>query len=104
MAATSIAFAQLYMYRLTLCMHSTVVMATLSPQDDVTFTGTISGDVFVWKGHVLSRVVSQAHSGPVFAMFTSLEDGLLVSAGKERRWVWLSWQRGGRANGPLVHT
>ena len=55
-------------------------------QDDITFTGSISGDVYVWKGHVLSRVVSQAHSGPVFAMFTCLEDGLILTAGKERRY------------------
>lgn len=37
----------------------------------------------MWKGAVLCRLVSQAHSGPVFAMFTCLEDGLIVSAGKE---------------------
>ena len=27
--------------------------------------------------------MSRAHSGPVFAMFTCLEDGLIVTAGKE---------------------
>ena len=57
----------------------------VSLQDDVTFTGSISGDIFIWKSNVLTRVVSQAHSGPVFAMYTSLDDGLVVSAGKERR-------------------
>ena len=50
----------------------------------MTFTGSISGDVFVWKDNVLTRLVSQAHSGPIFAMYTCLEDGLIVSAGKER--------------------
>ena len=54
-------------------------------KDDITFTGSISGDVYVWKGHTLSRVVSQAHTGPVFAMYTCLEDGLILTAGKERR-------------------
>ena len=54
-------------------------------QDDITFTGSISGDVYVWKGHALSRVVSQAHTGPVFAMYTCLEDGLVLTAGKERK-------------------
>ncbi len=54
-------------------------------QDDVTFTGAVNGDVWVWQGVVLSRVVAGAHTGPVFAMFTTLEDGLLVSAGKERK-------------------
>lgn len=51
----------------------------------MTFTGTVSGDVYVWTGAVVTRVVTAAHSGPVFAMFTSLEDGLVLSAGKERR-------------------
>ena len=52
-------------------------------QGDVTFTGAISGDVYAWKGPVLSYVVTRAHSGPVFSMFTCLEDGLIVTAGKE---------------------
>ncbi|KAL5463172.1 hypothetical protein EMCRGX_G032049 [Ephydatia muelleri] len=52
--------------------------------DDVTFTGSVSGDVFVWKGGILSRIVSCAHSGPVFSMHTCSDDGLVVSAGKER--------------------
>ena len=50
----------------------------------MTFTGSISGDVFVWCEGVLSRLISRAHSGPVFAMYTCLQDGLIVSAGKER--------------------
>ena len=57
--------------------------SSLHAQDNTTFTGSINGDVYVWKGSILSRVVSRAHSGPVFAMFTCLEDGLIVSAGKE---------------------
>jgi len=35
---------------------------------------------------MLTRVIMDAHSGPVFAMYTSLEDGLIVSGGKERRY------------------
>lgn len=53
-------------------------------QNNLTFTGTISGDVCVWKEHVLCRVVARAHSGPVFAMYTTLRDGLIVTGGKER--------------------
>ncbi|KAF6128651.1 hypothetical protein HJG60_000539 [Phyllostomus discolor] len=45
---------------------------------------TISGDVCVWKEHVLCRVVARAHTGPVFAMYTTLRDGLIVTGGKER--------------------
>lgn len=50
----------------------------------MTFTGSVSGDVFVWQGRELSRIVAQAHSGPVMTMYTCLEDGLILSAGKER--------------------
>ncbi|KFO18258.1 Echinoderm microtubule-associated protein-like 5 [Fukomys damarensis] len=52
--------------------------------NNLTFTGTISGDVCVWKEHVLCRVVARAHNGPVFAMYTTLRDGLIVTGGKER--------------------
>ncbi|KAJ8792128.1 hypothetical protein J1605_019979 [Eschrichtius robustus] len=46
--------------------------------------GTISGDVCVWKDHILCRIVARAHNGPVFAMYTTLRDGLIVTGGKER--------------------
>ncbi|XP_023384633.1 echinoderm microtubule-associated protein-like 5 [Pteropus vampyrus] len=53
-------------------------------QNNLTFTGTISGDVCVWKDHILCRIVARAHNGPVFAMYTTLRDGLVVTGGKER--------------------
>jgi hypothetical protein len=56
-------------------------------QNNLTFTGSISGDVCVWKENVLCRVVARAHNGPVFAMYTTLRDGLIVTGGKERPWV-----------------
>ena len=43
----------------------------------------MSGDVFVWKDNTLLRMVLKAHSGPVFSMFTTLRDGLIVTGGKE---------------------
>jgi len=49
----------------------------------VTYTGAMSGDVFVWKDNTLLRMVLKAHSGPVFSMFTTLRDGLIVTGGKE---------------------
>ncbi|CAB1335195.1 unnamed protein product, partial [Coregonus sp. 'balchen'] len=52
--------------------------------NNLTFTGTISGDVCVWKDHILVRVVAKAHTGPVFTMYTTLRDGLIVTGGKER--------------------
>lgn len=59
-------------------------------QNNLTFTGTISGDVCVWKDHVLIRIVAKAHNGPVFTMYTTLRDGLIVTGGKERPWVFFS--------------
>uniref|UniRef100_A0AAZ1Y3K4 EML-like second beta-propeller domain-containing protein n=1 Tax=Oreochromis aureus TaxID=47969 RepID=A0AAZ1Y3K4_OREAU len=38
---------------------------------------TISGDVCVWKEHILVRIVAKAHTGPVFTMYTTLRDVLL---------------------------
>lgn len=41
----------------------------------------------MWREHFLVRVVAKAHSGPVFTMYTTLRDGLIVTGGKERPWV-----------------
>ncbi|WAR18910.1 EMAL6-like protein [Mya arenaria] len=51
--------------------------------NNVTYTGAMSGDVYVWKDQILQRLVQKAHSGPVFSMFTTLRDGLIVTGGKE---------------------
>ena len=47
----------------------------------------MSGDVFVWAGSSLARIVSQAHSGPIFTMYTTLKDGKIVTGGKEKVYV-----------------
>ena len=60
------------------------VFAILCVQNNVTFTGAMNGDVYVWKDTTLTRVVQKAHSGPVFSMFTTLRDGLIVTGAKER--------------------
>uniref|UniRef100_H3AR31 EMAP like 6 n=1 Tax=Latimeria chalumnae TaxID=7897 RepID=H3AR31_LATCH len=52
--------------------------------NNLTFTGAINGDVYVWKDYFLIRVVAKAHTGPVFTMYTTLRDGLIVTGGKER--------------------
>nr|XP_024658595.1 echinoderm microtubule-associated protein-like 6 [Maylandia zebra] len=39
-------------------------------------------DVYVWREHFLVRVVAKAHSGPVFTMYTTLRDGLIVTGGR----------------------
>lgn len=59
----------------------------------MTYTGAISGDVYVWQDSSLTRVVTKAHNGPVFAMFTTLRDGLLVTGGKEISLVVFSFNR-----------
>ncbi|XP_036887500.1 echinoderm microtubule-associated protein-like 5 isoform X3 [Sturnira hondurensis] len=60
------------------------MLAVAFGASNLTFTGAVSGDVCVWKEHVLCRVVARAHTGPVFAMYTTLRDGLIVTGGKER--------------------
>ncbi|XP_061843886.1 echinoderm microtubule-associated protein-like 6 isoform X4 [Nerophis lumbriciformis] len=52
--------------------------------NQLTFSGAINGDVYVWREHFLVRVVAKAHGGPVFSMYTTLRDGLIVTGGKER--------------------
>ncbi|KAL5008221.1 hypothetical protein ScPMuIL_013802 [Solemya velum] len=51
--------------------------------NQLTYTGAMSGDVYVWKEHTLLRLVQKAHTGPVFCMFTTIRDGLIVTGGKE---------------------
>jgi microtubule-associated protein-like 6 len=51
---------------------------------DITLTGSISGDIFIWKGHILSRVIERAHTGPIFAMYTAAKSNKILTAGKER--------------------
>uniref|UniRef100_A0A3Q2XTX5 EMAP like 6 n=1 Tax=Hippocampus comes TaxID=109280 RepID=A0A3Q2XTX5_HIPCM len=58
---------------------------TMLAVNNLTFTGAINGDVYVWREHFLGRVVAKAHSGPVFAMYTTLRDGLIVTGGKETK-------------------
>eukprot|EP00057_Strongylocentrotus_purpuratus_P018650 XP_011673124.1 PREDICTED: echinoderm microtubule-associated protein-like 6 [Strongylocentrotus purpuratus] len=52
--------------------------------NETTFTGSMCGDVYVWKGHMLAKVVTRAHQDAVFTLYTTLKDGLIVSGGKEK--------------------
>ena len=45
----------------------------------------MSGDIYVWKENVLTKVIQKAHNGPIFTMFTTLRDGLIVTGAKEKR-------------------
>ncbi|NXV10481.1 EMAL6 protein, partial [Cettia cetti] len=43
--------------------------------NNLTFTGAINGDVYVWKDHFLVRLVAKAHTGPVFTIMYACEEG-----------------------------
>ncbi|XP_013921925.1 PREDICTED: echinoderm microtubule-associated protein-like 6 [Thamnophis sirtalis] len=38
-------------------------------KDDVTFSGALNGDVYVWKGLTLVRTIQGAHSAGIFSMY-----------------------------------
>ncbi len=47
----------------------------------------MNGDVYVWRDQQLERVVIKAHAGPVFSLYTTLKDGLILSGGKEKQGI-----------------
>ena len=47
----------------------------------------MNGDVYIWNACSLTRIVKNVHSGPVFTMFTTVKDGLIVTGGKEKGFV-----------------
>ena len=63
-------------------------------QNDTTFTGTMSGDVYIWISNTLTRVVKQVHGGPVFTMFTTVKDGLIVTGGKDKGYLFIIFTSG----------
>ena len=52
--------------------------------ENLTYTGSMGGDVFTWKDNVLIRTFARAHEGPIFSIYTSLFDGSIVTGAKER--------------------
>ena len=42
--------------------------------------------MFMWKDNKLARLIARAHQGPIFTMYTTLRDGLVVTGGKEKRY------------------
>ncbi|CAF0889090.1 unnamed protein product [Brachionus calyciflorus] len=52
--------------------------------ENLSYTGSMGGDVFIWKDNVLIRTILRAHQGPIFSMYTSLFDGCIVSGAKEK--------------------
>lgn len=56
-------------------------------QNNTTYTGALSGDVYIWSTNSLVKIVKQVHSGPVFTMFTTVKDGLIVTGGKDKGYI-----------------
>jgi hypothetical protein len=50
-------------------------------KDDRTYTGSMTGLVFIWRVNTLERTVT-AHAGPIFSMFSS--DNCVVTGAKEK--------------------
>ena len=69
--------------------HSGIFLVYLL-QNKLTFTGAMSGDVYVWQETTLSRVLQKAHNGPIFSMFTTLRDGLIVTGESSLRYATAS--------------
>ncbi len=53
---------------------------------NITYTGSMGGEIFIWKDNVLIRAVLNAHKGPIFTMYTSLFDGCIVTGSKEKKY------------------
>ncbi|XP_047132983.1 echinoderm microtubule-associated protein-like 6 isoform X1 [Hydra vulgaris] len=64
-------------------VNQTMLSVAYGP-NDATFTGAISGDVYIWSVNLLTRIVKNVHSGPIFCMFTTVTDGLIVTGGKDK--------------------
>jgi microtubule-associated protein-like 6 len=65
----------------------TMFCVVFSKTDDIYYTGTTSGDIYVWKGQNLDEIISAAHDGPIYSMIPT-SDGYITSAkdGKVRFW------------------
>ena len=61
-----------------------IIIKYINIQDNLTYTGSQNGDVFIWKDNVLIRTIAKAHYGPIFTMYTSLFDGYIVTGAKEK--------------------
>lgn len=44
------------------------ILSAVFSSADIAFTGTLSGDVYKWKGHNLLSVVRGAHSGAIYSI------------------------------------
>jgi microtubule-associated protein-like 6 len=59
----------------------TMFCLAFSKEKDVYYTGTMNGQVYVWKGNQLEEIVPNVHTGSVFTI-TPVADGF-VTGGKD---------------------
>uniref|UniRef100_A0A3Q1BB23 HELP domain-containing protein n=1 Tax=Amphiprion ocellaris TaxID=80972 RepID=A0A3Q1BB23_AMPOC len=50
------------------------ILCVASAKDDITYSGALNGDIYVWKGLNLIRTVQSAHGAGIFSMY-SCEEG-----------------------------
>ncbi|MEQ2185713.1 Echinoderm microtubule-associated protein-like 6, partial [Goodea atripinnis] len=50
------------------------ILCVASAKDDITYSGALNGDIYVWKGLNLTRTVQSAHGAGIFSMY-SCEEG-----------------------------
>ncbi|XP_023254433.1 echinoderm microtubule-associated protein-like 6, partial [Seriola lalandi dorsalis] len=50
------------------------ILCVASAKDDITYSGALNGDIYVWKGLNLIRTVQAAHGAGIFSMY-SCEEG-----------------------------
>lgn len=59
----------------------TMFCLAFSKEKDVYYTGTMNGQIYVWKGNQLEEIVPNVHAGSVFAI-SPVSDGF-ITGGKD---------------------
>lgn len=65
----------------------TMFTVAFGKEKDVYYTGTINGQIYVWKANQLEEIIPNAHTGSVFTI-ASTSDGYITSGkdGRVRTW------------------
>ncbi|KAK7807291.1 hypothetical protein U0070_016663, partial [Myodes glareolus] len=49
------------------------ILCLACAKDDITYSGALNGDIYVWKGLTLVRTIQGAHSAGIFSMYACEE-------------------------------
>ncbi|OAF70064.1 hypothetical protein A3Q56_02173 [Intoshia linei] len=60
-----------------------IILSIAFSNNKTSYMGASNGNVYAFKDTVLENVY-KAHNGPIFSMFTTLKDGLIISGAKQR--------------------